>query len=516
MSRRRRSERAAEEQRLAEREATPIVEGTRRAVPFADVWLLLAFLLPNVVTLAWGFVYDDGPIIVENAKLHSLSHLGGIWTGGYWPDRPGLVLYRPVSQSLWAFLWSAGGGRPLPFHALSLLLGATVVVLAFRLLVSLRVEVRIAFLAALLFAVLPVHVEATASVVGSAELLAAALGVGALLAYRRNRRWAALGLWTIAVFAKESAAALPALIPVFLLVDGVRRVPWRTLGREAVAVGAVVVVALAARNAVAVGPPFIPAIDNPMALVDPGRRVLTALWVQVLYLARAIVPFGLSADYSYKQVPLVMGLHDVRAWAGLVIAGAAVLASWKRPASRLPMALWVAPFLPTANLLFPIGTMMGERLAYLPTLGLTLGAAMAMTGLGPGRRKALIALVVAIFSFATWNRNLVWKDADSFYPALVESAPGSARAWYSLGVWHAARWRDAEALEAYDRAVGIFVPYPEAWNNRGNALVALGRLEDAKESYRQAVRFDPGHKGAAASLEALELGLRFEPKRKKL
>jgi tetratricopeptide (TPR) repeat protein len=160
--------------------------------------------------------------------------------------------------------------------------------------------------------------------------------------------------------------------------------------------------------------------------------------------------------------------------------------------------------------------MMAERLAYLPTLGLTLGIAMVVDRLN-GRRLAVLASVVVLaFSVVTWRRNLVWKDADSFYPALVDSAPGSARAWYSLGVWHAARMRDADALAAYDQAVAIFLPYPEAWNNRGNALIGLGRLEEAKESYRQAVRFDPGHKGAAASLQALELGIRFEPKRKKL
>jgi tetratricopeptide (TPR) repeat protein len=238
--------------------------------------------------------------------------------------------------------------------------------------------------------------------------------------------------------------------------------------------------------------------------------------VQVLYVARAAVPASLSADYSYKELPLVMGLDDARAWGGLLLAATAAWAFRYRPGVRLPLALWVVPFLPTANLLFPIGTMMAERLAYLPSLGLALGGAMLLGRLDGRRLAAVAAAFLIVFSAVTVRRNLVWKDADSFYPALAASAPGSARAWYSLAVWHASRMRDPEALAAYDRAVAIFLPYPEAWNNRGNVLVALGRLEEAKESYARAVRFDPGHRGAAASLQALEAGIPFVPQRKKL
>ena len=138
---------------------------------------------------------------------------------------------------------------------------------------------------------------------------------------------------------------------------------------------------------------------------------------------------------------------------------------------------------------------------------LALGLATAMARLKGCRLAALTAIVVVVFSAATFRRALVWKDADSFYPALVASAPGSARAWYSLGVWHAARRRDAEALSAYDQAVAIFLPYPEAWNNRGNALKALGRMDEAVASFDRAVAAAPGYALAwsnrAAALNAL-------------
>ena len=526
------------------------VDGQRGEPPLpfspaaASALLAAAFLLPNVLALGFGFVYDDFPIIVENARLHSLSRLGEVFTHGYWPDRPGLTAYRPVVQGLWALLWAAGSGSPFPFHLAGLATGLAATLLAHRVLLALRVPARPAFAAALLFALLPIHVEATASVVGMAETLAAALGLGALLAYARGqgRRALAFALWIPAVFTKESAAALPALLPFLWRIEGSPLPTRRRIAIEGSAVACVVGAALLARRLVSEGPVFIPPIDNPMSLVGPVQRVLSALWVQLLYLLRCLVPLHLAADASYREVPLVMGPDDPRAWGGIALLAAAAWLFRCRPGARLPIALWVVPFLATSNLLFPVGTMMGERLAYLPSLGLCLGVALAAkqaagTAGGVAARRAgkeaaptptsrlaaapavllaLAALVAVLLGARSAARSLAWKDADSFYPAMAEESPGSARAWYSLGVWHASRESDAEALAAFDRAVGIFLPYPEAWNNRGNALVALGRLDEAKESYRQAVRFDPGHSGAAASLSALELGIPFRPQRRKL
>lgn len=238
--------------------------------------------------------------------------------------------------------------------------------------------------------------------------------------------------------------------------------------------------------------------------------------MQVLYLGKTVCPITLAADYSYKQIPLVMSCADPRAVAGglLVIAAGLVWRYWR--SARLPIVLWAIPFAPTANILFPIGTIMGERLAYVPTLG----AAVALAGLLVRLPRRWLVVVVACigigYATRTASQNLDWRNADTFYPALVKASPASTKAWYFLGVWHSARGRDAEALPAYDRAIAIFPAYPEALNNRGNILVSLGRISEAADSYRRCLRFDPAHKGAATSLAALEAGQRFTPQRRTL
>ncbi len=483
-------------------------------VRHAAAWLLLAYLIPNIRVLWGSFLYDDIPLIVQNERLHSLSRLGEIWTHGYWPDRPGLTLYRPVTETLWSLLWSASGGTPALFHAVTLCLGAVALVLVYRLLVDVTGRPRLSFLASLLFAVLPIHSEDVAAIAGINELLAAVFGLGAVLLYRRGSLGPAFILFVLGVFSKESAAAVAILAIALRLIEPGPRPPLVRLALHGFAAGLVVLVALWARKAVAEGPVFVPPIDNPMSLTDPARRILTALWVQVLYVWRCLVPVTLSADYSYKAIPLVMSLRDPRAWAGLVLAAAGAWAALWRPALRTSVAFWVVPFLPAANILMAIGTTMGERLAYLPSIGFVLLLAQLLSRM-PGR-TVLAAILLAAYAGRSYVRNGDWHDPDIFYTKLADASPGNAKAQYCLGCLRSARGDDQAAVACFDRALKIFPPYPEALNNRGCSLVKLGRLEEAKSSFRQCLRFNPGHAGAAASLQALEAGIPFVPQKPRI
>ena len=481
-------------------------------VPRGGLWLAAAFLLPNLGSLACGFVFDDRILIVENPPLHlhSFRQLSAIWTSGYWPDPRGQELYRPVAKTLWALLWAVGGGaHPAIFHAVGLALGLGAVLLLHRLLLAVETPPRVAFIAALLFALFPIHTEATTSVVGSAETLAAAFGLGGLLLYYCGRPLWALGLFALAVFSKESAAAFAAL-PLAFPPRG-----WRSRSSVIAAAGAAVIIgmALVAHRAVGRGTGQIPAIDNPASLVSTSQRILTALWVQCLYVFKTFLPIRLSADYSYKQLPLVMGLDDWRAWAGLALAGAALVTALNRR-FRAPVLAYAVLFSATANVLFPIGTIMGERLVYAPSIGLALLAAIILARWR--HAKTALVAVALLFGARTAVRNLDWLDPQHFYLKLAETSPASAKAQYSLGTLRASQGDDAGAIEAYDRAIAIFPAYSEAFHNRGNALVRLGKRAEAMESYRQCLRFDPGHAGAAYNLMQLQAGQPLNPPRKAL
>ncbi len=59
------------------------------------------------------------------------------------------------------------------------------------------------------------------------------------------------------------------------------------------------------------------------------------------------------------------------------------------------------------------------------------------------------------------------------------------------GMDNVRRMQYDEALEIFDRVLGMNPEISEAWNNRGVALFRLGRAEEAIESYNRALAIEP-------------------------
>ncbi len=482
---------------------TLTLSALRRKVPIDQILLVALFLLPNLVTLGGAFVWDDLPHIVDNEGGHSLSDIGRIWTEPFVTGALGeRLLYRPLTKTLWAALWTLGGGRPWIFHLANLVLGSGVVLLVRATLLRFGCTRRVAFIAAALFALLPIHTEATAPAVGSSELLAALLCFAAALAYLHDRGGVALALLAGAVLTKESAVVFP--FAVLLAFDG-RAALQRHRG--ALAASAIVMAAAFAANRIMTDEPGFLALFNPLASLPVLWRVATALWVQVLYLARTVVPAGLSADYSYNQIPAVVSLADPRIWAGMALAASAALLAARVRAARTPVVLTAILFAPTANILLPIGTIMGERLAYLPSLGVALGAAELLSR--SSRWRAVLVVIALTLGTATFARNLTWADSDRFTAAQLGTAPRSANAWYQRGAYLEWLGRDEQAVAHYGTALEILPAYPLALFNRANTLVRLGRLGEAERDYRACLAIWPGHADAARALGYLEADIPF-------
>ena len=432
---------------------------------------------PNLGALACGFVLDDLPLIVENARLHSWGRIADVWTGGYWPDRLGLTLYRPLTQTVWMALWSLGGGRPILFHAFSLVLGAAVVVLVHRLLRDCDVRPRPAFIAALLFALLPIHTEATTSAVGSAELLAAVLGLGSVLAYRRGRWLLALGLFAAAVLTKESAATLAGLAALLEWIAP-PRVVLRARERGIVAVSAVSRRGRFARGA---------RRRLPRSVLRPGRRQ-----PDVARRHPQARPDG-PLDPGALPSEVARAVHAV---GGLLVQGDPPRHGSRRPprlgrdsprdrgSRRLRSRAGRAPSDR------PVGrSVRGHRERPLPHRDHARRAPRLPSQPGSRPRRGARGVEARRIAPPSWPSPSSASSAagappsgtstgatqSTFYRRLVETSPESAKSHYFLGALLASEGDDRAAVAAYDRAIAIFPAYSEAYHNRGNALARLGK-----------------------------------------
>src|SRR5688500_10663046 len=247
---------------------------TRRDATIAALLVAALALAAGWSSLANGFAYDD-VYILEKAGRHSMSGWWRDFATTYWPISMGGDGYRPLTVTAFRAQWVLGDGTPLIFHAVNVALHALTSVVVFWLSTAL-LPFAAACLAAALYAVHPVHVEAIANSVGQSELMVALLVTLAVVVYIRGRNaatlrwpgWLLIGaLYLTACLFKEHAIVLPALLLVAELTVVVDRAPPRQrfgrLRTPYLALGAIAIAYLAARSRVVLGGgagfvPFLP------------------------------------------------------------------------------------------------------------------------------------------------------------------------------------------------------------------------------------------------------------------
>lgn len=496
------------------------------AVPFRarTSWIVaglcaLAAILAFANTLGHGLVYDDAQI-VETPRMQSLGAWREVLTRPF-RDTPqhDVELYRPVTCLSFALNGSVNAALglervdPRGFHALSVLAHAVASALVGILALRLALPRAAALAAGLVFALHPIHVEAVANVAQRAESLSVVFGVAFVLLHRARSAWSGAAL-LFAVGSKESALGFVAVALAWDLLEPERRrrvVAW--IG-PAIAV-AVFLVARAHALADQVPRPLI--LENPAADAPALERIATALRVQALYLRLLVWPVGLSSDYSYDQIPLVRTFLDGRVLTAIGVIAAVAFAAWRwrgtRPRIAIAVVAYAGLFAVTSNLLFPIGTIAGERLVYAPSIGFALlcGELLAFAAERGRGRIAASALVVllAVGAILTVRRNRTWADEPTLFRAQAADAPYSARAHQNLATALIQHGDSAGAVPELERSLEIAPENSQAWYLLGVALYNL-RAEPQRVvgAFQQALRIGPLHHDARLKLGLVWIRLR--------
>jgi Tfp pilus assembly protein PilF len=435
-------------------------------------------LLLAVVALIYGntlrneFTMDDGIYVLRNSQVTQAS-VQGLFAANKLTN-----VFRPVTFATLALNWRLGGARPFGFHLFNLILHACVTWLLFLLLDELlgaspQAKI-VAFAAALIFAVHPLHTEAVASISGRAELLAAGFLFAAWILHLNDQQIPALICFVLALLSKESAVVF---LPL-LLVGDYARGKWKPILRYAFFAGITLLYLgiLWKVQGGRFGQVTIAQLDNPLAVIPPQWRILNALRVAWKYAELHFYPAKLSCDYSFNTIPIYMDWrHTLPALlAAMAAVGAWIWAVWKRRSGLiLAGGIYLGGFAVTANILMPTGTIMGERLAYLPSAGFCLLAALGWNWLRGRQRTVAVAAaaaIIAAFGMRTMVRNLDWKDNMSLYSAGVRVSPGSAKMHGNLGGEYQAAVQWDLAASEYETALRINPDYPDV-------LAAYGLLE---------------------------------------
>ena len=441
-------------------------------------------VLAYLNSLGNGFAYDDVHIILENERIHSLDRFWEAVTTPYWPieDGESLGLWRPIASGVYSLLWNAFDGSPLPFHALNVGMHGLVTALVMLMLARL-IPVAGAFAGGLVFAVHPVHTEVVANSVGFAELLGALTMVGACLLFLRWReegfgagRSLAIGAtFGVGFLTKESAITLPGL---FFLLDGYfddleikdlgdyLRSRWSVYGAILVAAALV----FWGRHAV-LGSMADPLPPLGAELLVEIPRIWTVAEVWTHYVRLLFFPFDLSSEYS----PLVIGINTGWNWINTAGAGFTLcalvlaLAAWRHatPGRHLrsravgAAVLWfVITISPVSNFFFLSGTLLGERLLYMPSIALSLGVGWALLALLDARPRLRpvavggLVVILAAFTAKTVDRNPSWENTETVFLTLLDTHLEAGRAQWVVGDSFWEKNQVSAALRSYRYAIG--------------------------------------------------------------
>ena len=466
--------------------------------------LILASGAVYLNSLGGEFVYDDRSLVVENQLIRSPRNIPRIL--GLTGDKP---LPRPVRHLSYLVDYQVSGLNPKGYHAFNILYHAITSLLVFFLGVRLLGRGREipAFIAALLFAVHPVHTEAVSYISGRRDVLSSLFFFLGFLFFLRHRARAgfrpaawAFGMYLLAFFTKEMAITLPAIFLLYdwsgevgehtrdilpALIRALRRY-WRGylvfFGTAILLAFYTVWIENASHQSVYYGKSFL-------------LNFLTMARFIVYYLSLLLVPLKLSAMYSYNAFPLTETPADTTAWlAVMVLLVLAGLIVWSFPRSRwagFAGGWFFLTLLPVMQIV-PHHDFMAEHYLYLPSFGFCLLAGIIFERVLEGNRTriaawAFLVLIVVSYSARTIVRNRDWKDQLTLWKRTTETFPECAQAHVNLGTEYNRGKEYEAAVREFTRALEINPRLASPHLGLGNAYLARGKHAAARREYLRAV-----------------------------
>jgi tetratricopeptide (TPR) repeat protein len=437
------------------------------------VALLLAVAFIVYGNTFWNdFTFDDFAYVLNNPRVTDLS-VRALFEPA--KAEEGLRFFRPLTFATYELNWAFAGPHALTYHLFNVVLHATVSLLLYfvlrRLLEGMEGEATIAWVAALLFAVHPIHTEAVASIVGRSELLAAAFLLAAWLLHLRDKSVPSMICLALAMLSKESAVAY---LPLVLAGDFARgRMKPFSRYASITAVTVAYVILFWIMHGRQFGERNVLFLNNPLLSLPVGLRIVNALRVAWKYLGLLFYPAALSCNYSFNAIPIYANWRHT---APAVLAALIVLALWiwalwtRRSAWFLAGAIYFAGVVTTSNILVPTGTIMGERLAYFPSAGFCLLVALLWTKLARHQQKlgwAVLAIVLILFTWRTILRNHDWRDNFSLFSSAVQAVPQSAKMHDALGGEYLHRGQTDVAMAELRTGLSIYPQFPEELKTSG-------------------------------------------------
>jgi tetratricopeptide (TPR) repeat protein len=545
---------------MAKKNQTPQTNTVQAAISPSMPWwqnkfyisiliIALSFMLYSN-TLSHQFTLDDPIVLTENMfTVKGFSGIKDIWTHdsffGYFKSEEKIQLvaggrYRPLTPTMFAIGWQLFGNSPYWGHFLNILCYALTCILLYVVLLRLlkNTEYRhvVAVATTFLFLTHPLHTEAIANIKGLDEIMTLMGSLAAVhfsfKAFDRQENGQraniiAAIIFFLALTAKENAIMFVFILPLmyYFFTDA----PFGKIWKQTLYFIIPAVVFVFIRGAIIgwkfqtnlgelMNNPFIKIVDGKYILFTTAERLATVMFTLGKYIILLFLPHPLTHDYYPRQIEM-KGFGDWQVLLSLAAYAGLVFLFIKSLKTKNIIGFGIAFYLITlaivANIFFPIGTNMGERFLFMPSIGFCLIIAYfgytLLKKMPSTVGLAALALVLGLYSFKTISRNPAWKDNYTLFLSDINSSPNSAKLRNALGgetIAQAQKEKDPkkqtamfdEAMTHLQKAVEIHPRFKNAYLLMGNSYNYKKDFEKAIENYKKCLEIEPDDKDAKHNL----------------
>ncbi|MBI4929406.1 MAG: DUF1736 domain-containing protein [Bacteroidetes bacterium] len=474
---------------ISKKSHQPLTINHQPSFHWAYIFLFLFACGLYINTFNHEFAFDDSVVITGNKytkqgfdgikTLATKDLFYGIYgnaldlEGGRW---------RPLTLVMFAVEYHFFGDNAHPYHFINIFLyGITAIVLFLTLKEFFPRNHLLAFIATLFFIAHPIHTEVVANIKSMDEIVSFLfLCLALILLFKALKQspspWRRIGgacvCYFLALLSKENGITFIAVIPLTLFCFAGKNIKHSLMFTIPFFITAGIYLAIRTSLVGMIGDresnditdnPFLqlnfPALPTALPFVE---KFATICWILLKYLLLLIFPHPLTSDYGFNQIP-AMSLANPKALASLLIYGGLFfyagkilmkeIKARKNPEYRiqnsesLVFSFSILYFLITisivSNLFFLIGTTMGERFAYISSLGFCLALAAALLRITNTTNYELrtdfyknaklsipLLLILVPYSYKTLTRNPAWKDNKTLFTTDVKTSTGSANAHY--------------------------------------------------------------------------------------
>ena len=475
--------------------------------------------------LSFDFVWDDWPQIINNPIIRSWHNLPRVFGSDLWYHvARHQVYYRPLFVA-WSMLnYSLFGSKPWGWHLCAILvhIGATASV--FWLARKLSLEYWTAALAAVIFALHPIHIEAVVWISAVSDAMVTLFAALAFVAFLNGRTlgqkarlfwWmASLTLLACALFTKEMAVTFAALVAIYAWLH-----PRKDrLSAGARAFGAALEALPYALVTVAYALVRKHALAQATGKFDPNHGILdlvrTLPLVVSFYVKKLLFPSGLTGLY---YTPYVTDKILTQVVLPLLALGLLLFALWywnrrEGNATVAFAACWflvgLAPALYLRN--FGNGDFVRDRYVYLPSVGFSILLAMALRRLPQMRQwsaqagqSCAVAFLCVVWIGASLAQQVYWASdflvllrGQSLYPTNPYTLVGLAAEYSKRGAHEL-------AIQYAQTAEREHPDYGYARLSLAEVYIRAGRFDEGRLWLRRALLVNPDYVASETGMAAI-------------